>query len=338
MRWRLPFSKNRSNVSLKVLVTGSRGKSSIVRLVHTALKSAGLQSYARITGVIPRELTPSGVNTISRSAGAHVEEMRWWLKQLPASAQAIVMENSAISPDFQILAERWLQPDITVLSNILADHQESWGPSDACAAEVLLRGIPRTGRVILPSALKADRHILNLLESRQCQTFFTDPVPAIKQAFHATNIGLALATVTELGLNPQAAMQAMREMPQDDHDFKVINFAGAKLAMAFSANDISSTQNLFASLQWPEQETRLIYNHRRDRPERFKSFIDWLNLSAWREVLIIGDRPRMHHCSARHLRVRSKQDLRRLFKPGERVFGCGNIAGLPLSITLDNAH
>lgn len=338
MRWPLPFNKNRSNASLKVLVTGSRGKSSIVRLVHTALKSAGLQSHARITGVIPRELTPTGVNTISRSSGAHVEEMRWWLKQLPSSAQAIVLENSAISPDFQILAGRWLQPNITVLSNTLADHQEVWGPSQNCAAEVLLRGIPRAGRVILPSTLKTDQQLLSLLESRHCHAFFAEPATAIEPAFHSVNMGLALATVTELGLDPQAAMQAMKVMQPDDHDFKVISCDGVEWAMAFSANDISSTQKLFASLQWSEQETRLIYNHRRDRPERFKSFIDWLNLSAWREVLIIGDRPRMHHCSARHLRVRNKQDLRRLFRPGERVFGCGNIAGLPLSITLDNAH
>ena len=83
----------------RVLVTGSRGKSSTVRFLHAAMNDAGLQTCARITGVVPRELGPDGNRTISRSSGAHVEEMRWWLRQLPASTQCIVMENSAISPD-----------------------------------------------------------------------------------------------------------------------------------------------------------------------------------------------------------------------------------------------
>jgi hypothetical protein len=100
----------------KVLVAGSRGKSSIVRLLHAAMHAAGLQSYARLTGVIPRELGPQGIRTISRSAGAHVEEMRWWLRRLPSSAHGLVLENSAINADFQGLAKRWLRPVVSVLA------------------------------------------------------------------------------------------------------------------------------------------------------------------------------------------------------------------------------
>jgi hypothetical protein len=55
-----------------------------------------------------------------------------------------------------------------------------------------------------------------------------------------------------------------------------------------------------------------------------------LNSARWREVLIIGDKPQMKHCSARYLRIKSAEGLLRLFKPGDRVFGCGNIAGLPM--------
>jgi UDP-N-acetylmuramyl pentapeptide synthase len=116
----------------RVLVTGSRGKSSTVRFLHAALSNAGLQSYARTTGVVPREYGPDGVRTISRSTGAHVEEMRWWLRKLPVSTQAIVLENSAISPDFQALAGKWSRPDVTILTNTVPDHQEAWGPTSAC--------------------------------------------------------------------------------------------------------------------------------------------------------------------------------------------------------------
>ena len=151
----------------RILVTGSRGKSSVVRLLYAAMQAAELQTYARITGVVPRELGPDGIRAISRSAGAHVEEMRWWLRQLPVSAQGIILENSAITPEYQALAGRWLRPDITVLTNTVPDHQELWGPTSASAAGVLAAGVPDHGQVILPASLKSDDHLMNLLKRRR---------------------------------------------------------------------------------------------------------------------------------------------------------------------------
>ena len=326
------MSEMKSGSARKVLVTGSRGKSSIVRFLHAALHDAGLQAYARITGVIPRELGPNGIRTISRSTGAHVEEMRWWLRRLPSSAQGIILENSAIAPELQALAGLWLRPDVTVFTNARPDHQEIWGPTRACAAEVLTAGIPKGGPLILPAGLKTDGYLLELLERRVCSIVFAQPAADAGESFRAINLGLALAVGERLGLATVPALQAMRRVQPDRYDFRVINCGGAELAMAFSANDINSTRTLFRSLLWSEQETCLIYNHRADRPGRFRSFVDWLDNSRWREVLIIGDKPRMWSGSAQYLKIKNEKELLGLFQPGDRVFGCGNIAGLPLSL------
>ena len=119
---------------LRVLVTGSRGKSSVVRLLHAGLNATGIPTWSRITGTDPRQLEPDGERSIERAAGAHVEEMRWWLGKLPADTQAVVLENSAIAPELQHLAGAWLQPQITVLTNTLPDHQEAWGATATDAA------------------------------------------------------------------------------------------------------------------------------------------------------------------------------------------------------------
>jgi len=244
----------------------------------------------------------------------------------------VVLENSAITPDLQGLAGRWLRPDITILTNTLPDHQELWGPGSASAAQVLTAGIVQQGRVILPAGLQADRHLLNLLRRRGCQIIFAEPAIAAGEIHRAVNLGLALAAVEQLGLAVAPALQAMRCLPPDRYDFHVANYAGAEVAMAFSVNDIASTKTLFWGLKWSEDETRLIYNHRADRPGRFMSFVGWLSESRWREVLIIGDRPRKTPGSARYLRIKNEQGLMRMFQPGDRIFGCGNIAGLPLSL------
>lgn len=319
--------------SRRVLVTGSRGKSSVVRLLHAAMQAAGFRAYARITGVVPRELGPDGVRCILRPAGAHVEEMRWWLGQLPSPAQAVVLENSAIAPEFQALAARWLKPHVTVLTNTLPDHQEIWGPSAACAAKVLAAGLPAGGRVVLPDSLADDAFLLDLLGRRNCQLVFARPAEADVEPHRAVNLGLALTAVEQLGISDVSCIQAMRDVPRDRYDFHVASYAGAEVAMAFSANDIASTRRLFESLTWSPDETRLIYNHRADRPGRLRSFVGWLSQLRWREVLIIGDRPRGKPGFARYLDVGNEHGLLRLIQPGDRVFGCGNIAGLPLSLT-----
>jgi len=316
----------------RILVTGSRGKSSVVRLLHAAMQAAGLESYSRITGVVPRELGPGGVREISRSAGAHVGEMRWWLGQLPATAQGIVLENSAIAPEFQALAGRWLKPDITVLTNTLPDHQEVWGPTGACAAQVLAAGVPLRGRVVAPGSLAGDDELLEQLGRRRCEVVFARPAGVDGAPHRDVNLGLALAAAEQLGLAAGPSLEAMLKVPRDRYDFHVASYAGAELAMAFSANDIASTRQLFESLAWTTDQTRLIYNHRSDRPGRLRSFVGWLGQSGWREVLIIGDRPGGRSGFARYLEIENGHGLLRLLQPGDRVFGCGNIAGLPLSL------
>jgi len=301
-------------------------------MLHAALTDAGLESWARITGVVPRELGPGGVHNILRSSGAHVEEMRWWLRQLPLSAQAVVLENSAISPDLQSLAGRWLKPDVTIFSNALPDHQEAWGPTRESAAEVLVAGIPPGGQVVLPAWPGKDGYLARLLLHRECRLNYAKPVEAGGEAYKAANLGLALSALTHLGFEPDGARNAMLALPEDRYDFRVIQRGGAEWAMAFSVNDIHSTRLLFESLDWAEQDTRLVYNHRKDRPARFESFSAWLAQSPWKEVLVIGDRPRSRPDFSRYLKVRDPGQLLALFRPGEQVFGCGNIAGLPLAL------
>ena len=263
--------------------------------------------------------------------------MRWWLRRLPASAQAIVLENSAITEEFQPLAGRWLQPDVTVLTNTLPDHQELWGPTSTSAAEVLTSGIPIQGQVILPVGLRNDDYLMKLLDRRACQLLYSEPVTGVEEEYRAVNMGMALSTLVHLGFERDTVLDTMRELSPDRYDFRVTNCAGAEVAFAFAVNDIASTRVLFDSLNWSPGETRLIYNHRADRPERLKSFKSWLSQSNWQDVMIIGDKPRKEFSqkdvgSTRYLGIRNVEGLLKLFKPGSRVFGCGNIAGLPLSL------
>ncbi|NNJ79773.1 MAG: capsule biosynthesis protein CapB [Xanthomonadales bacterium] len=318
--------------SLRVLVTGSRGKSSVARLLHAAFEACGLETWTRITGVVPRQLGPGGTREILRTSGAHVEEMRWWLRSLPQKAQAIVLENSSITPELQPLAARWLRPHLTILTNVLPDHQEAWGPGPAAAAEALAAGLHPDGRVLMPEHLEHDKSLRSLLEKRGCTAVFATAEDSGGPAHQSVNAGLALAALEHLGLPAGEARRAVQGLGQDRYDFRVLRHRGAELALAFSVNDIASTRALFRSLRWREESTRLVYNHRADRPGRFRSFGDWLSRGRWREVVIIGDRPVSRPAGSHYLRLDGASSLLRLLQPGDSAFGCGNIAGHPLAL------
>jgi hypothetical protein len=317
---------------LRVLVTGSRGKSSIVRLLHAALAAAGNEAWARVTGVVPREIGPLGERTLERAAGGHVAEMRWWLRQLPASAGAVVLENSAIEPELQPLAARWLDPQLTVFSSAVPDHQEAWGSAPDAAAIALAQGLPRGGRVLLPASLQEDSVLRHLLDQHLCEVEWIEPLDEPGPFYRALNRGLALAACRHFGIDASLALDAMRGMPPDPYAFRVARRGGLDFALAFSANDLVSSRDLYRSLGWPQADTRVVYNHRRDRPLRLRSFLPWLTNGRWREVWLVGDRPDAWNARLPYRRFRSARQLLDRCKPGDRVFGCGNIAGLPLAL------
>ncbi len=318
---------------IKIMVTGSRGKSSLVRLVHSALLANGIKAYGRITGVLPRELTPDGEVQILRSSGGHVEEMKWWLSSIPEDVQAVVMENSAVSPDLQSLASKWFSPGITLLSNIHPDHQEAWGPDEIDAALALSRGIGPGAKVILGPGLENKKFLLEILDFKNCKIMESMLGGNILD-FREKNILTASRLCEFLHLDMNIAERAMRNTPPDIADFRVIGRGSCELAFAFSANDIESTGELFRLLEWPFEETMVLYNHRRDRSSRLKSFKKWILDNPWGSICMIGDYPFFPWTLKYYRRSKNLSDLLTSSSLGMRVFGCGNVAGLPLEFVL----
>ena len=318
-----------------VLVIGTRGKSTLARLLHAAFLACGIRCHARITGVVPRQLGPDGTMTpILRTYGGHVAEMRWWLRSLPDKAEAVVLENSAVAPELQPLAGRWLRPEVVVLTNVLADHFEAWGPSQRQAAEVLLKGVPEGCTVIAPAEVLAREDVNAALGGANCRAVASRPETG--EAFPdaaSQNLSLALTVCDHLGLCRERVLPALRGLPPDLADFRVLRVEGAQLAFAFSANDPESSLSLFRSLGWAAKRTDLLYNHRTDRPARLKEFARRVFLALnWRQLLIVGDKPWPLPKGMVYLNPSGPAKLRGLLASRRRVFGCGNVKGLPLGL------
>lgn len=322
------------NAKIRIAVTGSRGKSSVVRLLHTALCACGLKTYTRVTGVIPRVLTPEGEHPILRFGPASVDEMKWWLNTLPDDVQAVVLENSAVTPELQRLAPLWLEPNATVLTNIRPDHKAFWGETEESVLSSLSAALPRGGVVVIPEELAgfpqmcalASQKSLLLRPARR-----RDEFPAHLSA----NVGLALEVCRVFGLDENTCLDAMRHMPPDLADFTILNTGNGQLAFAFSANDVLTTEELFLSTGWRREETGVLFNHRSDRVDRFRTFVPWIQTHVWREVVVIGDEPPASALDCEYFPCQKCSELTRRLG-GLRWIGCGNtVYGLPLLYKLE---
>ncbi len=222
------------SIPIRILVTGSRGKSSLVRLLSAALVSFGLKVRGRITGVLPRELLPGdGVlcplkeTLLLRSGPASVEEMRWWLSTLPRGTDAVVMENSAVAPELQSLAFRWLQPGCTVLTNIRPDHEEIWGRGGReNAAYALCSGIGDTREtvctehpVVLPRSVAEKPCVHRVLSARRCRLLPCDEGKSFKE----THFALVEEVCRIFGFDVLQCRSAAAALPPDLADFALFH-------------------------------------------------------------------------------------------------------------------
>lgn len=318
---------------IRVLVTGSRGKSTVVRMIHRAMVECGMKAYGRITGVIPRTLTQSGEFPIVRFSGAHVEEMRWWVSSISPEAEGIVMENSAVSLELQPLAARWLKPSISVLTNVRPDHQDVWGDGENNAAMALCPGIPEGGLVVVGEEVRSCPLAMSLLAERGCDVRVASS-PIGEVSHRSSNESIALETCMAMGMDVDKSLNAIRSMEPDIADFSLVRLERGELAFAFSANDLVTTEELFVSLGWNRASVTVLFNHRRDRPERFRVFRPWLDRSGWADRVVIGDRP-LFIGRSRYVRVGNYEGLRELVNSSGLVFGCGNVVyGAPLELKI----
>jgi len=325
----MAFMKRLEKIPIRILVTGSRGKSSIVRLLSAALSGYGLSVMGRITGVLPRELNGRKECLILRSGPGTVEEMRWWLSSLPLGLDAVVMENSAVAPELQPLAWNWLRPGCTVLTNVRPDHEEVWGRGEEMASLALCSAIGE-GPVVLPFSVAEKTFVSQILYEQGC---ILHPCPD-GETFSEGHLSIVKETCRLFGLEADKCAAFAAALPPDIADFNVFREGEGCLASAFSANDPESTESLFLSLGWKREETTVLYNSRKDRIGRLRSFASWFSGFPWKRVLIAGSRPFPLPGRTQYVSLPSVESMKHFIRTGGNVFGCGNVAGVPLEYLL----
>lgn len=213
--------RDRQRASLVILVSGSRGKSSTVRLLHAALTAAGRATFAKTTGTAAAEIPPRGIErSTPRFGQVSVIEMSESFRRamsVPPVPDALVMECMAVSPALiELVSQRMVQPNIVVITNVLLDHlEEEGGTIEQIAAS--LGGAITPGCLVVtgeqrPGPLSV---LVNLAHHRGATliqaeaAMVPDSIRERLSAAHTQNIALTLAVTRSLGIADDVAIEGM---------------------------------------------------------------------------------------------------------------------------------
>lgn len=292
-----------NKIPIRILVNGTRGKSTTVQILYEILRASGQKVFAKTTGNAPQLFYPDGsVTERKRIAPASIIENRnilWaWAKQRP---DALILECMALQPETQrTLSTSILKPTITVITNILSDHKEVMGQTLEEITRSLAECVHKDSELFIPDTShtaslwqKRPSAYLHVLEITSCPFI----LPNVPRKVLDESWTLISAVTTRLKLN-QEKVSLFFQRIWKEIDAKLVQEADGKLLRfynLFSANDVQSAKVFIEHfLQKKKPSAKIVFylNCRADRPLRSGEFAEllsqnyndseiWLTGSGW---------------------------------------------------------
>lgn len=359
LHWILEYRRHSRNVAaipIRIHVNGTRGKSSVTRLIAAGLRAGGKKTIAKITGTLPRVVLDDGREAaIIRLQGANIIEQKYIFRSAAAiKPDAIVIECMAVNPVFQWITERkFVKSTISVITNCRPDHLDLMGSTVQSVTMSLSNTIP-VGGVCYTSETQQFHILKRVADRRKCKihkilpTDITDAeMGRFRHIEHKDNVQLALAVCAEAGIPRSVALKGMQEAQPDpgalrkyrvEDKGKIIHFYNV-----FAANDPESTAYIINLVtgHLSNVEKIIILNSRSDRLFRSQQLIDCLKEVKYTYLILTGEIPDKVEAYAlangiprdrlfalgQPLTEKIYQKVWDLTKHESHVLGIGNIAG-----------
>ena len=296
-----------TRIPIRIHVNGTRGKTSVTRLIAAGLREAGVRCVAKTTGTVPRFILPNGREVpVYRPGGANVIEQKQAVTMASAQrAEALVVECMALQPALQWLSEGTLvRATHGVITNARPDHLDVMGPTEDDVARALAGTVPMNG-VFLTAERKHREFFQQVAEARGSRfraaeeisrPLTTGDVEAFPYLEHQDNVELALAVCEEIGIDNETALRGMWRAKPDPGAMTEtrVEFFGRHVIFVngFAANDPISTRYIWEqSLRRHHDLKRRIavFNCRSDRADRSEqlaeSYARWTQAD---EVVLLG--------------------------------------------------
>lgn len=349
--------KYRKKIPLVIHINGTRGKSSVTRLIAAGLRTGGKRTIAKTTGSAPRIILENGEEIpIIRYFGANIkEQLKIFGYAARRHAEVLVLECMAITPEYQwITGQKMVKSDIGVITNVRLDHLDVMGPGIKNVAFSLCNTLPKHGRAftcehklfpLMEKIAKKQKVNLELVESNYATN---EDMRGFSYIEHKDNVSLALKVCKACGVKREIAIKGMKKATPDIGAARLffVQYRDKEIYFAhtFAANDPESTAfviQYIKNLQQGIEFIGIVLNTRADRMFRSKQLIKMLTTIKFDMLYLIGEQTSTIKSYAVKHKIPSKRisnlgwiDGENLLKQAVRVkdrrillIGIGNIGG-----------
>jgi len=275
--------KSLNNIPIRIHVNGTRGKSSVTRLIAAGLREAKIKTFGKTTGTTPRIINDKGNDVElhrlrSASIGEQIKLIRYFSKKNP---DALVMECMAVNPQYQWVSEhKIVKSTLGVITNVRPDHLDEMGSSNKEIALSLSNTIPFNSQVITAENINLEpldriaknRHSkLIISKLSDVDDKYISSFPFVE---HPENIALALKVCMALGVDKYTALKGMKKTKPDPGALFIwnikYNLNRCRFISGFAANDPSSTMMVWNLIKhrFKGLKSCIFLNTRNDRRYR----------------------------------------------------------------------
>ncbi|UCE42006.1 MAG: poly-gamma-glutamate synthase PgsB [Candidatus Aminicenantes bacterium] len=358
---RILLGKRLNQIPLRICVTGTRGKSSVVRLIAACLKDSRMLVFAKTTGSKPCLIFPDGNETEIRRRGhpTILEGKEVLKKASQADVHAVVLEMMSIRPEsLHTETIQMIKPHILIITNVREDHVDEIGKTREDIARCFASAIPEKSTVFVP---EEEFYPVFQRQAEKVRAKLLLVPPGLSKNIPVCgfeqNFRIALAVVEFLGKDRDKAYHAAVRAAPDFGGLKVWKakkdslVTGWYFVSAFAANDPKTTKDVLLRLEnrgLLKGRKRIgLLNLRKDRGGRTLQWFDALQEKgsyAFDRLVIVGEHSlalknklqRRIEPEITALKGKKPDDLisqiATLEKGEAVVFGMGNMGGIGRSL------
>lgn len=290
-----------ARIPIRVQVNGTRGKSSVTRLIAAGLRGGGIRTVAKVTGTKPRFITGDREEYPVRRLGKAniVEDLRIVRLAEQRKAEALVIECMALIPQYQKTENRTIvRPTHGVITNVRADHLDVMGPTVTDVGRALALTVPRRGR-FFTAERGPELATLKAAVVPGVEMTVSDPASVGDSEMdgfgyieHKENVALALAVCSSIGVDRVQALAGMKRSLPDSGVMRIISVTDRgktiELVNTLAANDPDSIAMLWRMMEPRRADRLLMVNCRRDRADRSRQLAELVAGWSFRHAVVTG--------------------------------------------------
>lgn len=350
------FHLNR--LPVRIHVNGSRGKSSVTRLITGGLRGGGYKVFAKTTGTKPRMLFVNGNEVPVHRVGKPniIEQVRIVGKAAGQKPDFFVTECMGVQPHLQELLESQLiRSHVGAITNVRPDHLDVMGPSLFEVAHSISTTIPRKGHLFITENRYHDifndraRILKTEVHPVEDNGIPDSDMRGFSYLEHKENVALALAVCQHFGVSREEAIKGMYKIEPDPGVVRryhlMVHGKSIEFVNAFAANDPESFLKIWDLLKIhhePDKTLMVMVNSRKDRIQRAEQLGEFIATELDADYfVIVGEYTKplvakaiasgLPHNKIEDLGGRSQEvifnTLVSLASDKALVFGIGNIVG-----------